>query len=87
MVAIMSGGEPLIRKELEEIVRTFRQGCPRCGSSWSPTRRCSRPSVSESLKEAGVDEFLISLDFPDERHDEWRAIPGLFTKIGSFSPA
>jgi len=24
---------------------------------------------------------VISFDFPDERHDEWRAIPGLFRRI------
>ena len=34
-----------------------------------------------SLRAAGVDEFSISLDRSDERHDEFRNIPGLFRKI------
>ena len=33
------------------------------------------------LREAGVDEFSISLDYPDDRHDDFRGIPGLFGKI------
>jgi MoaA/NifB/PqqE/SkfB family radical SAM enzyme len=35
----------------------------------------------DSLIRAGVDEFSVSLDYPDPRHDEFRAIPGLFGKI------
>ncbi len=81
LIAMMSGGEPLIRKDLEEIVRTLRRGV-------HPLRIFVVTNASlltavrfQRLKDAGVDEFLISLDFPDERHDEWRAIPGLFRKI------
>ena len=32
----------------------------------------------DRLREAGVDEISLSLDYPDERHDEFRGIPGLF---------
>ena len=81
IVAIMSGGEPLIRRELDEIVRLFK-------AEASPIRIFVNTNGSllsrdrfEELKQAGIDEFLISFDFPDERHDEWRAIPGLFRKI------
>jgi len=34
-----------------------------------------------ALREAGVDEFSLSLDYPDDRHDEFRQVPGLFNKI------
>jgi len=34
-----------------------------------------------SLREAGVDEYSLSLDYPDERHDEFRRVPGLFKRI------
>ncbi len=81
IVAIMSGGEPLTRKQLDEIVRLFK-------SEASPIRIFVNTNGAlltkrrfDELKAAGVDEFLISFDFPDERHDEWRAIPGLFRKI------
>jgi len=40
--------------------------------------------------EAGVDAYSISLDYPDDRHDEFRMIPGLFHHIrdliGSITP-
>ena len=81
IVAIMSGGEPLLRRDLLEIVRTLKAGC-------SPLRvfvntngaLLSLPRFA-ALVEAGVDEVLVSLDYPDERHDAFRAIPGLFGRI------
>ncbi len=33
------------------------------------------------LREAVTDEFSLSLDYPDERHDEFRGVPGLFGRI------
>jgi MoaA/NifB/PqqE/SkfB family radical SAM enzyme len=33
-----------------------------------------------------VDQFSISLDFPDERHDENRQIPGLFKHLNELIP-
>jgi len=82
LAVMMSGGEPLIRKELEEIVRLFRQGVSPLRILVVTNAALLTPKRFRRLKEAGTDEFLISLDFPDERHDEWRAIPGLFAKIG-----
>ena len=81
VVAQVSGGEPLLRKDLEQIIEAL-------------TKRTSSPYVVVttngalltkeryiSLRQAGVDEFSLSLDFPDERHDEFRHVPGLFLKI------
>lgn len=83
VVAIMSGGEPCLRRDLPEIVRLFKAHA-------SPIRIFVNTNASllprryPELKEAGVDEFLISLDYPDERHDQFRSIPGLFRKIEGF---
>ena len=38
------------------------------------------------LQAAGMDQLSISLDFPDERHDEFRRIPGLFDKMSRTLP-
>jgi len=38
------------------------------------------------LREAGVDEFCVSLDFPDERHDEFRGLPGLYRHLSGLMP-
>jgi len=38
-------------------------------------------STASSTQAWTVDEVLVSLDYPDERHDDFRAIPGLFGRI------
>jgi MoaA/NifB/PqqE/SkfB family radical SAM enzyme len=38
------------------------------------------------LKSLGVDEFTISLDFPDERHDENRGRHGLYNHLNEMIP-
>ncbi len=38
------------------------------------------------LKRLGVDEFSISLDFPDERHDANRVLPGLYAHLQDLIP-
>jgi len=35
----------------------------------------------QRLRAAGVCDFIISLDYPDERHDEFRRVPGLFGRL------
>jgi len=82
VVAQASGGEPLLRRDLEDIVRAF--GIPNRAPMVAITTNAALLSVERytSLREAGVDEFSISLDYPDERHDEFRGIPGLLGKIG-----
>ncbi len=81
VVAQISGGEPLLRADTEDIVRAVR------GEKHVPyvvlTTNGALLSRERyrSLREAGVDEFSLSLDYPDERHDEFRGIPGLFGRI------
>jgi MoaA/NifB/PqqE/SkfB family radical SAM enzyme len=38
------------------------------------------------LRQAGVDEFCVSLDFPDERHDDFRGLPGLYKHLSTIMP-
>ncbi len=38
------------------------------------------------LNKAGVSLFSVSLDFPDDRHDNFRRLPGLVTKMGEIIP-
>jgi MoaA/NifB/PqqE/SkfB family radical SAM enzyme len=81
VVAQASGGEPLLRKDLEQIVQAWR--VPNRAPFIVVTTNATLLSLDRyrSLKEAGVDEFSISFDYPDERHDEFRGVPGLFRKI------
>jgi len=82
----LSGGEPLLREDLEDIVRAIKRpnGLPMvvCVSNfWLMTEERYL-----SLNEAGVSLFSVSLDFPDDRHDDFRAIPGLFAKMSDIIP-
>ena len=81
VVAQVSGGEPLLRKDLEEIIKAIK--IPNRAPYIVLTTNAALLTKKRyfELREAGVDEFSISLDYPDERHDEFRAIPGLFKKI------
>lgn len=40
-----------------------------------------------SLVDAGVDLFSVSLDFPDERHDGFRRLPGLYERLDRLLPS
>jgi len=81
LIAQFSGGEPLLRQDLEEIVRAVR--VPHRAPYIVVTTNAVLLTRKryDQLREAGVDEFSISLDYPDERHDTFRQIPGLFNRI------
>ncbi len=82
----LSGGEPLLRNDLEDIVRAIkrRSGLPMvvCVSNWW----LMTEERYLSLNKAGVSLFSVSLDFPDDRHDNFRRLPGLVTKMGEIIP-
>ncbi len=85
-VVQISGGEPLMRDDVVEIVREVRHGSARpytiLVSNWS---LMTREKYLE-LREAGVDQFSVSLDFPDERHDAFRVHPGLYRHLENLIP-
>ncbi len=83
LVAIMSGGEPLLRPDLAEIVTTLKEGCAPLRVFLNTNGALLTRERFFALCEAGVDEVLVSFDYPDDRHDEFRRIPGLFARIRS----
>ena len=85
-VCQLSGGEPLLRDDLEDIVRAVKRrgGLPMVvlvSNWWLMTEERYL-----ALNKAGVSMFSISLDFPDERHDDFRQIPGLYAKMSEIIP-
>lgn len=81
VVAQISGGEPLLRKDLKDIIQAiYRPQRPPYIVITTNAALLDEKKYRE-LREAGVDEFSVSLDYPDERHDKFRGIPGLFRKI------
>jgi MoaA/NifB/PqqE/SkfB family radical SAM enzyme len=85
-VVQVSGGEPLMRDDLIEVVRHIKddRGLPfiLLVSNWS----LMTEERYLALREAGVDEFCVSLDFPDERHDRFRGHAGLFEHLSTIMP-
>lgn len=81
VLAQLSGGEPLLRRDLEQIVENFKR--PNRAPYIDITTNGALLTKERyfSLLNAGVDQIGLSLDYPDERHDTFRGIPGLFSRI------
>ena len=76
-----TGGEPLLRKDLEELVHTVANAVRLKYIMLLTHGGMLSVDRARSLWDAGVDQFNISLDYLDERHDAARGIPGLGRKI------
>jgi MoaA/NifB/PqqE/SkfB family radical SAM enzyme len=85
-VVQVSGGEPLMRPDVVEIVRNIKGGdtvpYTILVSNWSEMTEAKYLA----LRAAGVDQFSVSLDFPDDRHDAFRGYPGLYRHLEDLMP-
>ncbi len=86
LVAQISGGEPLLRKDIAEIVRAIKHSAGVPHVIVVTNGLLLNESRYLQLREAGVDQFSVSLDFPDERHDEFRRRPGLYRRLEQTLP-
>jgi MoaA/NifB/PqqE/SkfB family radical SAM enzyme len=85
-VVQISGGEPLMRDDVVEIVRSVKNGSTLpytiLVSNWS----LMTEEKYLALRAAGIDQFSVSLDFPDSRHDDFRIYPGLYSHLEDLIP-
>ena len=77
----ISGGEPLLRKDIEDVVKAIKQPDGSPYLILVSNGALLNESNYTQLYEAGVNQFSVSLDFPDERHDEFRRRPGLYKRL------
>ena len=84
VVSMVSGGEPLLRKDLIDILQVIKNEGKAYHMVLTTHGALLCRKKYESIRKAGVDLISLSFDYPDERHDEFRGIPGLFNKITSF---
>jgi MoaA/NifB/PqqE/SkfB family radical SAM enzyme len=83
-VVIVSGGEPTVRKDLEQILAAVHRAVPTAyivlsSSAMLPDRLLA---VVRATLDQGIDlEVGVSLDGIGPRHDQARGIPGLFEKV------
>ena len=81
MLVTFTGGEPLLRKDLEDLVASVRDAIRLKYITLITHGGMLTPERGRSLWDAGVSQFNISLDYVDGRHDAERGIPGLTKKI------
>jgi MoaA/NifB/PqqE/SkfB family radical SAM enzyme len=80
LAAQISGGEPLLRKDIAAIVKAIKKAGVKYAILVTNGVLLNESNYLE-LREAGINQFSVSLDFPDERHDEFRRRPGLYKRL------
>ena len=81
MLITWTGGEPLLRGDLEDLVSAVDRAIRTKYTTIITHGAMLTLERARSLWQAGIGQFNISLDYPDERHDAARGIPGLTQKI------
>jgi MoaA/NifB/PqqE/SkfB family radical SAM enzyme len=81
MMITFTGGEPLLRRDLEDIVAEVDRAVPRTYLAMITHGGMLSVERAQSLWDAGICQFNVSLDYLDGRHDRARRIPGLTGKI------
>jgi len=83
----LSGGEPLWRDDIEEVIsqlRSFDERIPYIVFVTNGALLTEEKFIR--LAKLGIDQFSISLDFPDERHDDFRRYKGLYKHLENLVP-
>jgi MoaA/NifB/PqqE/SkfB family radical SAM enzyme len=81
MMITFTGGEPLLRRDLEDIVAAVHGAVRTTYITLITHGGMLTTARARGLWEAGVHQFNISLDYLDDRHDAARGIPGLSDRI------
>lgn len=81
MLVTWTGGEPTLRRDLEDLVAEVDRAVSLKYTTLITHGAMLTPERAAALWDAGVDQFSISLDYLDARHDAARGIPGLVDRI------
>jgi MoaA/NifB/PqqE/SkfB family radical SAM enzyme len=82
----LTGGEPLLRPDLESIIGNIRQQTTFIYMNVITNGSLLTLDRARSLWDAGLNQLSVSLDFPDERHDRQRGKPGLWQHLQQLLP-
>src|SRR3954464_7221677 len=75
MLVTFTGGEPTLRPDLEDLVAQVDRAISLQYGPLITRGAMLSGERAQSLWDAGVNQFNISLDYLDERHDRARGIP------------
>lgn len=81
MLITFTGGEPLLRRDLEDLVAAVARSTRLKYLIVLTHGGMLTLARAQSLWRAGINQFNISLDYLDDRHDAARGIPGLTARI------
>jgi len=77
---VFTGGDPVSRPDLTDLIAEGKARGLRTATIPAATDALTADLVSR-LKDAGLDQLALSLDFPDAAlHDAFRGVPGAFEK-------
>ncbi len=86
LVTVITGGEPMLRKDLPDIVRQVKECSLFIFTSMVTKGDLLTLEKAEELFDAGLDQIALSLDFPGEKHDSYRGVPGLWDHLSKLLP-
>src|ERR671920_1139613 len=81
MMITFTGGEPLLRRDLEDLVAAVDAAVRLKYVAMITHGGMLTVERAVALRDAGINQFSISLDYLDGRHDVARGIPGLTERI------
>ncbi|RJQ49087.1 MAG: radical SAM protein [Desulfobacteraceae bacterium] len=82
----VTGGEPLLRQDLENIVSSIRRQTEFVFINLITNGWLLSVDRAKSLWDAGLNQITVSLDFPDARHDCLRGKDGLWRRLSELLP-
>lgn len=85
LTVILTGGEPLVRKDLPKLISEIKREGPLVISLLTNGRLLTDKKAKELL-DAGLDTISVSLNHIGAAQDEERHLPGLFDHISSLMP-
>jgi MoaA/NifB/PqqE/SkfB family radical SAM enzyme len=86
LVVVITGGEPMLRKDLSDIVRQVKESSFFVFTSMVTKGDLLTVDKAKDLYDAGINQIAISLDFPGKTHDTYRGVPGLWDHLSELLP-
>ncbi len=86
LVTVITGGEPMLRKDLPDIVRQIKECSSFIFVSMVTKGDLLNIEKARELFNSGMNQIAISLDFASEKHDGYRGIKGLWNHISELMP-
>lgn len=86
VIVSITGGEPLVREELLEIISSIRGADEHVYINMISNGAVMTYEKALELYKCGLDGLNFSLDYIGQQHDENRGVPGLFTRLVNLVP-